>query len=177
MKSVGRGGCLDLGIAPDTRGLLQENDIKSLERFGSFLKKTFEKDLAATAVITASNTRNRGSKSFGTANLKDGNRYSYWSADDSAYHPQIILEWKEEQEFDLIRIRENIKLGQRVEAFGVDAWINGAWTEIGKATSIGSARILMLPQTRTKKLRIRIENCPVAPAISEIGVFNKPDKE
>jgi alpha-L-fucosidase len=177
LKSVGRGGCLDLGIAPDTRGLLQENDVKSLERFGSFLKKTFERDIATTAIITASNTRKNDTKSFGTTNLKDGNRYSYWSADDGISHPQIILEWKDDQEFDLLRIRENIKLGQRVEAFGVDAWINGAWTEIGKATSIGSARILMLPLTRTRKLRIRIENCPVAPAISEIGVFNKPDKE
>ena len=177
LKSVGRGGCLDLGVAPDTRGLLHENDVKSLAQFGNLLKKTFEKDMAKTAVITASNTRKSAKNNFGAGKMNDGDRYSYWSTDDSVHSAEIILEWKEDQEFDLLRIRENIRLGQRVESFAVDAQTPDGWTQIAQATSIGSARILLLPTYRTKKIRIRIENCPVAPAISEIGIFNKPDKE
>ncbi len=177
LKSVGRGGCLDLGIAPDTRGRLHENDIKSLSNFGSYLQKTFQQDLAKSATITASNTRKSVDGFFSASRIQDGDRYSYWSTDDSIHQAEIILEWKEDQEFDLLRIRENIKLGQRVEAFGVDVWTPDGWQEIAKATSIGSARILLVPTLRTKKVRIRIENCPVSPTISEIGIFNKPDKE
>lgn len=175
LKSVGRGGCLDLGIAPDTRGLLHENDVKSLAQFGNLIKKTFETDLAKQAVITSSNTRNKNNKLFGTANLTDGDRYSYWSADDSVKDSEVMFEWMEARAFSLFRIRENIKLGQRVESFKVDAWVNGGWSEIAAGTSIGTARILLFPTIRTNKIRVRFENCVVAPAISEIAVFNMPD--
>ena len=87
------------------------------------------------------------------------------------------MEWKEEKEFDLLRIRENIKLGQRVEAFAVDAFVNNGWQEIISSTSIGSERILVFPVQKTKKIRIRITQCPVVPAISEIGIFRKPVSE
>lgn len=83
------------------------------------------------------------------------------------------MEWTDEKEFDLIRIRENIKLGQRVEEWAADAWVDGNWKEITRATSIGSARIMHFPTVKTKKLRIRITKSPVPPAISEVGVFRK----
>jgi alpha-L-fucosidase len=83
------------------------------------------------------------------------------------------MEWKEDQEFDLIRIRENIKLGQRVEEWVAEAWVDGKWKEVTRATSIGSARIMNFPAVKTKKLRIRITKSPVPPAISEIGIFKK----
>ena len=169
--SVGRGGALDLGIAPDTRGRLHENDVRSLDAFGKLLEKTFKNDLAKSATITASNTR---SSAYSTSSLTDGDRYSYWSTADSVHTPSLIMEWKEEKEFDLLRIRENIKLGQRVEAFAVDAFVNNAWQEIINSTSIGSERILVFPVQKTKKIRIRITQCPVVPAISEIGIFRKP---
>jgi len=169
--SVGRGGALDLGIAPDTRGRLHENDVRSLDAFGKLLEKTFKNDLAKSATITASNTR---SSAYSTSRLTDGDRYSYWSTADSVHTPSLIMEWKEEKEFDLLRIRENIKLGQRVEAFAVDAFVNNAWQEIINSTSIGSERILVFPVQKTKKIRIRITQCPVVPAISEIGIFRKP---
>jgi alpha-L-fucosidase len=149
LKSVGRGACLDLGIAPDTRGLLHENDVKSLADFGILLKKTFTADLAKTAVIKASNIRGNDHRDFGVKHLTDDNRYSYWASDDGIKTPELILEWKQPQTFSLVRLRENIKLGQRIEAVELDAWSDGQWVKVGGATSIGSCRIIPLDKKIT----------------------------
>ena len=40
-QSVGQGACLDLGLSPDRRGLLNDNDVERLKEFGKRLKQTF----------------------------------------------------------------------------------------------------------------------------------------
>jgi alpha-L-fucosidase len=171
LKSVGRGAALDLGIAPDTRGRLHENDVLSLRNFGQLLKNTFDEDLAPKATIRASNVRG-GNKKFGTAFLTDKDRYSYWATDDSVKTPELELSWASPQLIQYIRIRENIKLGQRIEALEVDVWEGNRWKQVGRATSIGAGRIIALPgPVLTQRVRIRVTQCPVAVAIGEIGIF------
>jgi len=46
-KTVGRGAQLVLGIAPDSRGLLPEADVKRLEEFGAEIRRIYSKPLAA----------------------------------------------------------------------------------------------------------------------------------
>jgi len=46
-KTVGRGAQLVLGIAPDSRGLLPESDVKRLEEFGAEIRRIYGKPLAA----------------------------------------------------------------------------------------------------------------------------------
>ncbi|HEY3440957.1 MAG TPA: alpha-L-fucosidase [Paludibaculum sp.] len=71
-----------------------------------------------------------------------------------------------------IRLRENLKLGQRVEEFAVDAWVNDAWQPIAEGTSIGSCRLVRLAAAiTTNKVRLRITKSPVAPALSEFSIF------
>jgi len=176
LKSVGRGACLDLGIAPDTRGLLHENDVKALAGFGELLKRTFAKDLAKTAKLNAGNVRGKDSKRFGTKFLTDNDRYSYWATDDAVMTPELVFEWDKPQTFNLVRLRENIKLGQRIEEIKMDAWVDGNWVTIGGATSIGACRIIQLDKNiYTTKLRIRVTQSPVCIALSEIGIFNRQD--
>lgn len=171
LKSVGRGANLDLGIAPDTRGLLDDEDIASLAGFGKLVENSFKTNLAASSVMKASNVRG---KDFGIEKLLDADRYSYWATEDAVTTPSLVLTWDDEIEFDLIRLRENIKLGQRIGALEVDAMVDGSWKAVGAATSIGSCRIIPFPAPiKTKQLRIRITSSPVCIALSEVGVFKK----
>lgn len=170
LKSVGRGAALDLGIAPDTRGLLDEEDIASLEGFGKLVQQSFNNNLAKSATLVASNTRG---KSFPLKNLVDDNRNSYWATSDGVVAPVLTVSWKEEQEFDLIRLREYIQLGQRIDAVEVEAVVNGIWTKVGAATSIGACSIISLDRPiKTIQLRINI-TAPVAVTLSEVGVFKR----
>ncbi len=168
-KSVGRGANLDLGLAPDQRGLLHANDVKALAAFGEWQRQTFAVNLAQDASIKASNVRD---KSFAPKNLLDKDRYSYWATDDSVTTPEVVFDLKQAKRFNIIRLRENIKLGQRVEAFAIDVWQDGQWREIAAATSIGANRLLRLPtKVTTTKVRLRITKAPVGVALSDFGLF------
>jgi len=86
-----------------------------------------------------------------------------------------VLEWKRPVIFNVVRIREKIGLGQRVEEFQVDAWQDGNWRLAGEGTSIGACRILRLDgNVTTNRVRLRITKSPVSPAISEFGLHREP---
>ena len=174
-KSVGRGANLDLGLAPDRDGLLHKNDVQSLKQFGDLLKKIFKTNLAKGATFTASNTRGNNKAKYGTAFLTDGDRYSYWATDDNVLNPELIVDFKKQQTLNVIRLRENIKFGQRIYAFTIDAWQNNEWKEIANATSIGSNRLIRLPQNiTTNKLRLRITDAAASIVLSDFSVFKEP---
>ena len=174
-QSVGRSAAMDLGIAPMPSGELHPDDIKNLRDFGEILKKTFTLNFATGATITASNTRAK-SKLFTPDHLIDQDRYSYWATDDSVTQADVVFQLKRQSSFNVIRLRENIKLGQRIEAVAIDAWIDGAWKEIGAATSIGGNRLIRLNKTvATNKVRLRILKSPVCIALSDFGLFAEPN--
>ncbi len=51
--------------------------------------------------------------------------------------------------FDRVAVREDIRHGQRVEKFAVEARIDGAWQRIAEGTTIGHERILPLAEAVT----------------------------
>jgi len=172
LKSVGRSANMNLGIAPMPDGQLHENDVKSLEYFGRKLKRTFARNLAAGAIIEASNVRADAEK-FSTENLLDGDRYSYYAPDDQVLDPWLEIRLPEEREFDIIRLRENIKLGQRIDSVHVEVFRQGEWQLLAKATSIGANRLIKLERpVRASALQLKIF-APVAPALSDFGLFRE----
>jgi len=174
-KSVGRGANLDLGLSPNPQGLLNPEDVTSLQKFGQILKQTFATNLAAGATLMASNVRAKSWKSFGPQNLLDKSRYTYWATDNQVKNPQLILNLAGKKTFNVIRLSENIKLGQRIRAFAVEAWMDGSWKEIASATSIGANRLIRLPQNvTTTKVRLKITESPVCIALSDFGLYKEP---
>lgn len=172
LKSVGRGAALDLGISPDKRGQLHDNDVKNLAALGKIISSIYKENLASKASIRSSNTRNKDSKNFGVARLTDNNMQTYWCTDDDVTNPDLTLEWKSAQTVNIIRLRENIALGQRIEEVVCEAWVDGNWKEIATVTSIGASRIIYLENpVTTVKLRVRITKSPVVVTLSELGVY------
>lgn len=172
VNSVGRGGAMNLGLAPMPEGILHENDVRSLAGFGEKLEATFSKDLAQGAVAKASNLR-EGHAFFSENKIFDGDRYSYYASDDGVLDPTIEIELDGEKEFDLIRLRENIKLGQRLDSVQIEVWEQGQWQRLTSATSIGANRLIRLdaPIT-TAKIRVSLY-APVAPTLSEFALFKE----
>ena len=174
-KSVGRGANLDLGLSPNQQGLLNAEDVRSLQQFGKLLKQTFAANLAIGAKMVASNVRGKNNIKYGPQYLLDGNRYSYWATDNQVKTPQVVFNLSGVKNFNVIRLRENIKLGQRIKGVTVDAWLNGVWKQIGAASSIGANRLIRLPQNiTTSKVRLRITGSPVCIALSDFGLYKEP---
>ncbi len=145
-KSTGRGASLLLNVPPDRRGLLHENDVASLRRFGEIIQGTFAKDLggeAKTPPLTS------------------------W---------EVVQELERPVGFNVIRLREDIRLGQRVEEFEIDRWETGGWKTFAQGTSIGSCRLIRAPEmVTTTKVRLRITKSPVIPALSEFRLYRQPE--
>jgi len=162
-------------LAPDLRGILHENDVVALKDLGKLIDNTFARNLAKEGKITLSNIRGNDSQTYGAKNLLDDDRYSYWATDDNVKTPVLVLKFKVPISFNIIRIRENIKLGQRIDRIGVDVWENGGWKEVGQATSIGALRIIRLANLVTStKVRLRVVGSAAAPCISEFGIYAAP---
>ena len=87
---------------------------------------------------------------------------------------RLVLTLDGEKSFNLILLREDIRLGLRLEGVAVDAWLDGQWKELAKAESIGSCHLWRLPETRSNKVRVRVTKSPVCPALSDFGLYLEP---
>lgn len=174
-NSVGRGANLNLGLSPNPQGQLDLRDVQELEQFGVYIKKTFKNNLLKKAILNPSNIRNGQTALYGSRFLTDSSRYTYWATDDKITTPFITAEFAEQQQFDVIQLRENIKLGQRIRSFSIDILKGNDWMEIAKGTSIGANRLIRLnSKIWASKIRLRITESDACVAVSHFGIYNQP---
>ncbi len=172
LKSVGRGANMNLGLAPMPEGVLHDNDVQSLAAFGRKLERTFVKNLAEGASATVSSVRG-SSREFAVDNLFDDDRYTYYAPEEGVLNPVIEISLPEKVAFDIIRLRENIKLGQRLDSVVVSVLNGSTWQRLASATSIGANRLIKLDQPiETSKLKIQLF-APVVPTLSDVGLFKE----
>lgn len=168
--SVGRGASFLLNVPPDRRGRIHENDAKSLQQFGDWLRQTYAVNLAKGAKAKASNVRGND-KQFAAEKVLDADCFSYWGTDDQVTTAELELELGAEKTFDVVRVRENIRLGHRIDEFAVDVWTEGHWSEFGKATGVGAQRLLRGQKVTTRKVRLRVVKASASLGVSEVGLF------
>jgi len=79
--------------------------------------------------------------------------------------------------FDVAMLQEDIRLGQRIEAFRLDACIGETCHEFARGTTIGYKRLLRFPDVRIAagqprgRVRLTIEQSRGTPVVSAIGVY------
>ncbi|MDD4108916.1 MAG: alpha-L-fucosidase [Prolixibacteraceae bacterium] len=171
LTSVGRGANLLLNIPPDRRGLLHENDVKSLLGWKKLRDEIFATNLAGGCKTKASTTRGKSAQ-FAASNLVDSNKETYWATDDNVVQGSIQFDLGKPQLVKYILLQEYIRLGQRVRKFSVDAWENDSWQQVVQATTIGHKRIIRLERpVETRKIRVNIEDSRACPVISNVEIY------
>jgi alpha-L-fucosidase len=170
-SSVGRNCNLLLNVPPDRRGLLHENDVKSLLAFRKLLNEEFKKDIALGKVVKASSFRGKG---YEASNVTDDDPETYWATKDSESGGDIIIDLGEATEVNRILLQEYIKLGQRVQEFEVSAFNNGTWNKLMEGTTIGYKVIRKFPLVNASKIKITISKSKACPLISNIKLYRAP---
>ena len=171
-KSVGRGASLLLNIPPDRRGQIHETDVKALMGFKRMLDSTFAYDIAReVSKMTASNVRGNDAH-FAPQKVLDNRQTTYWTTDDGITNADLVLEFNKPVTVDVVRLREYLPLGQRIEAFALDEWKEGQWSEFASGTSIGNCRLLRTQSTTSNKIRLRIVRASACPDLTEFSVFD-----
>lgn len=176
LDSVGRGANLILNLAPDKTGRLDAADVESLLTFGKMRKALLAKDYALGSIASASTVRGND-PAYGADKLTDGDIESYWCPNDEEKTGSVEIRLPAPATFDVVRVREQIRLGQRVSAFSLDAFINGQWQEIdGAGQTIGNQVLRKLSEPiTTDRVRLNIKDSRACPCISELSLLRMPD--
>jgi alpha-L-fucosidase len=161
-QTVGRGGQLMLGLAPDQRGLLPELDVKRLEEFGSAVQKRFADNLIAQQHI----------RNVATEAALDGDPSTFWSAPAGSHHAILETTFSKPVTFDQSLLMEWLNDGQHVEHFRIEAWTGKGWTTLIDGHAIGQKRIDRFPPVTTSRLRLNILSSSSEAHIREFQVFN-----
>ena len=172
-NSIGHNGTLLLNFPIMPNGLIHPNDEKAALDFATAVKEVFAVNLAENAKTEASTSRGN-SKKFGAAKAIDNDKNTYWATDDSITNASLTIDFGKPTAFNRFMAQEYIRLGQRVKTFTIEAFVDGNWQEIAKATTIGYKRILRFPTVEASKLRFNITDSKACPVISNIGVYDAP---
>lgn len=153
-RSVGGNSIFLLNIPPNREGEFSSRDIEVLKDVGSRIRETYDVNLL------------EGAK--GPVELLDGNQDTYLLLDNGVDEFVIILNG--EKTINRIMLQEAIAThSERVEKHAVDAWVDNEWREIAVASNIGYKRILRFPEVTTSKIRVRVLESRLTPAISHIS--------
>lgn len=172
--TVGGNTQLLLNIPPDARGLIAKADIKRLKEFRRVLDDVFDVDYALGATATASNTRPGG---YDAAQITDDDADTFWMAEDGQKTADIEFALAQPATFDTAMLQEHIALGQRIESFEVEAYINGEWKPVSKGTTIGYKRLLRFAPVTASRVRVRITHARAEPTLEAFGLFSSQRDE
>ena len=166
--SVGRNSLLLLNVPPDTRGRIHEADSARLMEWRGALDRIFSVNLAEGGKVEATARRGRA---FSESALLDEDYHRYWAVPDNVLTPGFTLTLPEERTFNRILLQEYIPLGQRVAAFEVEVFRNGAWEKVAQETTIGYKRILLIPTVTASAVRVRITEADACPVLNRIALY------
>ena len=167
--SVGRGTPLLLNIPPNKDGLFDEKDIQRLYEFAAYRDELYKEDLALGAKVSGPAL----SADFACHHLTDGLETSSW-ASDADLPIQLEIDLGESRNFDVIELREDLKLGQRIAAFHVQVELDGVWQEFGSGFTVGYKRLLRESMVEAQKVRVIITEAQDLPVLTKISLYKTP---
>jgi alpha-L-fucosidase len=165
---VGRGANLLVNLPVDPRGQVHELDRAALIAFNAQRQQLFATNLAHHATVTVSS---RYHANLGSQTLTDNNPETYWAPAAIDSTPHITVRFAQPTSINVIDIREYLPLGQRVDAFVVDAETPSGWQHVTSMQSIGNRRLVRCHGITATAVRIQITQSSVIPAIQSLGIY------
>lgn len=163
-NSVGRGGQLMLGIAPDRHGLLPDADVKRLEEFGKAVQARYG-DAANLA-------RKHVKADSEVERALDGDRDTFWSAPEGSHHAILEVDLGRAVTFDRTLSMEWLDDGQQVRNYAVEIWDGHAWKAVTRAEAIGHMKVDTFAPVTAQKVRLHILSSVGTARIREFQVFD-----
>jgi alpha-L-fucosidase len=164
-QSVGHGGQLMLGIAPDRRGLLPETDVKRLADFGAAVHSRYgnEQNLVAKHHVHTE-------KAIEAA--LDGNPDTFWSAPTNSHAAIIEADFVRPVSFDHALTMEWLNDGQHVQRYRIEVWNGTGWTVVAEGQAIGHKKIDSFPRVTGTRARLNILASSSEVHIREFQIFD-----
>ncbi len=166
-KSVGRNSVLLLNLPPDRRGLIHENDARSLQRMQRLLDDTFSVNRVSGSKVKASCEK----EGFPATAIIDGDPTTYWTTNDWQETAELEFELEGERRFNVVMLQEHIAVGQRIEKFVVEIWSSHGWQVAVQGGTVGYKRLLRCDIKTTTRVRVLILGSRFAPTLNHFGLY------
>jgi len=166
--SVGGNAQLLLNIPPDRRGRIHENDAARLKELGDRLRATFAANVAGTG---------RPTLYFGSVPVDGIGERGRAKGFSKPGIDVFEVDLGGPRRFNVAMIKEDIREGQRTEAFALDIWNGTDWTEIARGTTIGWKKLLRFPVVEAVKVRARILEARTRGRLGSLGLFFDPGRK
>ena len=170
-NSVGHNTNLLLNFPVNKEGRIPSIDSTNAIEWYQILQRDYSNNVLKGCKVTASDTR---SWRFSPKYVLDDEYTHYWATNDSVRHAELIFDFPETTSFSRMMLQEYVPLGQNVEAFYLDRYINGKWLPIEvdePMTTIGYKRLLRFQTVKADRLRIRFRMAKGTLCISRVGVY------
>jgi alpha-L-fucosidase len=165
--SIGSGANLIVSPAPDPTGVFNKQQLDRMVELRQWITNSFSTNLFKDAKITLTG----GPANYKASNLFiEGNKKPYITKNQSK-SLTLTAEFNGEQTFNNLLIQEYINEGQRISAFKLEAWKNGAWKVVTEGRTVGHKRILPFSEITSDKIRFSVTEARDMPALRNIGLY------
>ena len=161
-QTVGHGGQLVLGIAPDQRGLIPDADVQRLRDFGDAIRARYGNNLV-TRHVKADEEEEQA---------LDGDPDTFWSAPVGSHHAVLEVKFDHPVTFDRALTMEWLNSGQRVQLYTVEVFEEGKWSAVARGQAIGHKRIDCFAPVTGSRVRLHILSSSAEAHIREFQLFN-----
>jgi alpha-L-fucosidase len=160
-QTVGRGGQLMLGLAPDRRGLLPDSDVQRLNEFATTLHRRYGNNLAA---------KHPTGTSYDAA--LDDDPATFWSAPVGSHHAVLEVRFAAPATFDHALTMERLNNGQHIDHYRIEAWTGQTWKTLIEGHAIGHKKIDSFPAVTSTRVRLNILSSTAEAEIREFQLFH-----
>lgn len=164
-QTVGRGGQLVLGIAPDQRGLIPDADVQRLKEFGEAVRSRYGTNLVAKHLTTGAEEDL----------ALDGDPDTFWSAPAGSHHAVLEVRFDHPVTFDRALTMEWLNSGQRVQLYTIEVFQEGKWSPVARGQAIGHKRIDQFAPVTASRVRLHVLSSSAEAHIREFQIFNSKE--
>jgi alpha-L-fucosidase len=162
-NTVGHGGQLMLGIAPDNTGRLPEADVRRLKEFGDAIQKIYSHNLIVEEHATPASSDEYAAL--------DNDPDTFWSAPGGSHHATVEVRFPKPVTFDRALTMEWLNDGQHIQKYAIEIYKDGVWQRIVEAQAIGHKKIDIFPVVTAQRVRLNLLSTTGEAHIREFQLF------
>ena len=168
LGTTGRNSVMLLNTPPTTAGSFAPASVAALDGFAAERRKAFTRDHALGVPVVV------GGAGEASAALTDGDTRSSWLS-PTADAGDVTIDLGTPKSVRRIALGEGVlEHGQVVEAFSIDAEVDGTWVEVAKAGTIGVSRIVTLANAVTaQKFRVSIDEARAPYSLATLALYEQ----
>ena len=162
-NTVGHGGQLMLGIAPDNTGCLPEADVKRLKEFGDAIRQLYSHNL-----IVDVHPKPASPDEYAAL---DNDPDTFWSAPAGSHHATLEVTFSRPVTFNRALTMEWLNDGQHIQKYAIEIYKDGTWQRIVEAQAIGHKKIDIFPPVTAQRVRLNLLSTTSEAHIREFQLF------